>query len=119
MNNKLIAIMVGLGILGMGAGIAAKSQPKVVVIDKCKKKKSGVKFNHAKHTKELKVKCKQCHHKGKNKACASAGCHVGKAAGKKPGCAEMSMKKNPFHITCVGCHKKNKKGPKKCKECHK
>ena len=46
-------------------------------------------------------------------------CHAGKRKGKKPGCAEMSMKKNPFHITCAGCHKKLKKGPTKCKACHK
>jgi hypothetical protein len=33
--------------------------------------------------------------------------------------AEMSMKTNPLHVTCLGCHKEEaKKGPTKCNECH-
>ena len=31
---------------------------------------------------------------------------------------QMSLKKNPFHINCVGCHKEQGAGPAKCDECH-
>jgi len=118
MYRHLVAGLIILGGSGVVVGgLSAKAPPKSVVIDKCKKKKSGVKFDHAKHVKTLKVKCKTCHHKGPGKPCHS--CHMGKAKGKKLGCAEMSMKKNPFHVTCAGCHKTKGKGPKKCKECHK
>ena len=123
MSRKLLTVLITLGIMGMVTGLAAKAPPKQVTLDKCKKKKPGVAFDHEAHSKKHKIKCDQCHkHKdGKKKKgkCSDAKCHAGKAADKKPGCAEASLKKNPYHIKCVGCHKKNKKGPKKCKECHK
>jgi hypothetical protein len=30
----------------------------------------------------------------------------------------MSLKKNHYHINCVGCHKESGAGPAKCDECH-
>ncbi len=30
----------------------------------------------------------------------------------------MSLKKNPFHLSCRVCHKEMKQGPTKCKQCH-
>lgn len=120
MRIRLPAILVALGIMGMATGLAAKGEPDKIVIKSCAKKKAPVKFDHKKHAKTLKIKCVECHHNkdAKNRKCSTADCHAGKAKGKKPGCAEMSLKKNPYHINCVGCHKKQKKGPKKCKECH-
>lgn len=123
MSKRLLVVVIALGLVGGVAMLyttaSAKDAPKKVVIDKCKKKKSGVSFDHQAHVKKQKIKCKTCHHTGKNDSCATAKCHAGKAEGKKPGCAEMSLKKNPYHISCVGCHKKQKKGPKGCKDCHK
>lgn len=118
MHRRLIAGLIVIGGVGLVVGgLSAKAPPKTVTIDKCKNKKSGVAFNHEAHAKKQKIACKTCHHKGTGKTCYS--CHKGKAKDKTPGCAEMSMKKNPYHITCVGCHKKNGKGPKTCKKCHK
>lgn len=117
MSKRFICVVVLLGFVGATSAVIAGNQPTKIVIDKCKKKKSGVAFDHTQHSKKLKIACKSCHHKGKNKSCFS--CHKGKAKGKVLGCAEMSMKKNPYHVKCAGCHKKMKKGPRKCKQCHK
>ncbi len=125
MTRVIFTAIITLALVGLVADLGAKPQPKEVTLDKCKKKKSAVVFPHADHAKKRKVPCKKCHHTKKNESCSKAGCHAGKArkdakTGKKiPGCAEMSMKKNPFHILCAGCHKEKKQGPRKCKECHK
>jgi Class III cytochrome C family len=120
MSRYVVAGLMVLGVTGVVVGgLEAKTAPKVIVIDKCKSKRSGVTFKHAFHVKTIKVKCKTCHHnKGKVKTCSGSGCHKGKAKGDRPGCAELSLKKNPYHIACIGCHKKRGKGPKKCKQCH-
>ncbi len=117
-----VHVLVWIAVLGLVGGvtaIAAKA-PKETVIKACQKTKPPVAFPHQDHVTKNKIKCKTCHHTGKNDvACSSADCHAGKAAGKKPGCAEMSLTKNPFHITCINCHKKENKGPKACAQCHK
>ena len=44
--------------------------------------------------------------------------------GRNAHCSEKSTKKNPYHITCIGCHKEDKKenadttAPTKCTACH-
>ena len=119
-----IHLLVWTLILGLGAGLSvvsavAKDAPKKLVIKDCQKSKPPVAFPHEEHVKKNKIACKTCHHKEPGKACGAAGCHAGKAEGKRPGCQEMNPSKNPFHITCIGCHKKQNKGPKACAECHK
>ncbi|KAB1442762.1 cytochrome c3 family protein [Pseudodesulfovibrio senegalensis] len=85
-----------------------------------KMKKTPVAFPHGKHEALLKD-CKVCHHtyegSGDVKGCSSAGCHD--QASKKE---KMSFYK-AFHdkkskVSCLGCHKAEKKGPKSCKDCH-
>ena len=55
---------------------------------------------------------------------ACSGCHIEPEEEDTPKCTEKSLKKNPFHITCVGCHKDSKaedetiSAPTKCAECH-
>ena len=109
-------------VIGLTAGIsslAAQKPPKQTVIKDCAKKQGPVAFPHELHVKQAKVACKSCHHTGKfDQKCSAAGCHAGKAEGKRPGCAELSLKKNPFHINCINCHKEKKAGPVKCAECH-
>jgi len=71
-------------------------------------KKGPVTFDHATHTS---ASCKECHHKGTQKKCFE--CH---AAADKDG---TPKNKTAMHKNCKGCHKKIKKGPTKCGECHK
>lgn len=79
---------------------------------------SPVKFSHKGHAK---IDCKVCHHKGETQQkCASAGCHD--SADAKDKTSEKSFYK-AFHDraserSCLGCHKKEGKGPLKCPECH-
>jgi hypothetical protein len=120
MHKQIVTGLIILGGLGVVAGgLEAKAPPKKIVISACKKKMSAVHLNHEAHVKERKIACKTCHHKGsKSKPCAT--CHGGKAVGrKKLGCEEMSPKKNPYHVLCIGCHKKQGKGARTCKACHK
>ena len=125
MRRRLIVAMTVLAMMAIGIGVAAKNPPKTTKIPKCGSKKGPVTFNHQKHAKDYQVACNYCHHLAKDKkskenkdACKS--CHAGMAGGKKKsGCAEKSLKKNTYHIQCVGCHKKLKKGPRGCRKCHK
>ncbi len=124
MSRKLLIVLITMGIMGMVTGLAAKAPPNKITIDKFKKKKSGVEFDHQAHSKKYKVKCVTCHHEVKDKkkqnvSCSTKGCHGAKKVKGKLGGGETSLKKNHYHVNCVGCHKKQKKGPKKCKECHK
>ena len=80
-------------------------------------KKPAVHFNHTAHEERAggADHCKDCHHKdeaGHESACTgTAECH-GKGAKAK------QVKK--LHKRCKdACHKKDKKGPTKCAECHK
>lgn len=85
--------------------------------------KTPVSFTHKKHSVDLKIKCTECHHvikDGKNvwkegdKVAMCASCH--KSPLKNEG-KTLSLK-NAFHKNCKDCHKKMKKGPTKCNECH-
>jgi hypothetical protein len=119
-RNHLVVWTIVLGLAaGFSVMAAKKAAPKQIVIKECQKAKPPVAFPHETHTKKAKVACKTCHHKGQDQTCGAAKCHAGKAEGKRPGCAEMSPSKNPYHISCIGCHKKQNKGPKGCGDCHK
>lgn len=80
--------------------------------------KSPVAFSHKGHAA---VECKVCHHKGDTfKKCSSAGCHD--STDPKDKSSDKSFYRT-FHNrqserSCVGCHKKQGKGPIKCTECH-
>jgi len=82
-----------------------------------------VPFPHLRHI-EAGLSCNECHHryeKGKNVI------DEGELEAGKPGirCHEChSSKSSPqvrdaFHRQCIDCHKKSKKGPLFCGECHK
>lgn len=119
MNKQLMVWTVCLGLIGGLSAFAEKAPPKDLVIKACQKRKPPVALPHDLHAKKAKIACKTCHHKGKmEQKCSAAECHAGKANSKRSGCAEMSLKKNPFHISCRGCHQKMKKGPNKCQLCH-
>lgn len=109
--------------------VPASQAPDKVTIDDCVTKKSAVEFPHGEHAKH--IECATCHHTQKElkagaaievKTCGT--CHVTPEAAETPVCSQMSATKNPFHITCVGCHKEEKKknadtkAPTGCNDCH-
>lgn len=128
-------LLVSLAALVFVAGTAvyaatAKDAPEKITIKDCQAKKAAVEFPHKMHI-DNGVACSKCHHNQADlkaggteevKTCAS--CHVTPEKAETPKCAEMSGTKNPFHITCVGCHKEevakkaDSKAPTKCDQCH-
>jgi len=91
-----------------------------------KLKKPPVEFTHKAHVEKHKVACNDCHHTYK------AGKNTWKEGDKVHKCSECHKAKdttmdgakafkiqNAFHKNCQACHKKVKKGPTKCTECHK
>jgi hypothetical protein len=96
--------------------------PETVVFDKVAAKQPAVSFPHAQHQGVVKS-CDTCHHTNKGltvgsadvKACTS--CHT-EPQGALGTVKDMSTTKNPLHVSCVGCHKEQAKGPTKCNECH-
>ncbi len=88
-----------------------------------KHKKSAVVFPHKKHSVDYKIACTECHHNYKDgkqvwkegdKVAKCGTCH--KSPKKNDG--KMLSLYNAFHKNCRDCHKKAKKGPTKCAQCH-
>ncbi len=108
------------------AGMAmAGEAPESMTIDDCVAKKSAVEFPHAAHYEV--TECTTCHHTSEGLTADSAAgmevqacgaCHTDPEEATTPACSQMSMKKNPYHINCVSCHKEEAAGPTKCDECH-
>lgn len=114
--------------VGVGVALAAGPPDEVTIAD-CQSKQAPVKFPHKAHV--AVTECGTCHHTQKDlkadstvavQKCGS--CHVTPEKAETPKCAEMSMTKNPYHITCIGCHKQQAtkdpatKAPTKCQNCH-
>lgn len=126
---------IGLAIVTVfAAGVVyaatAAQAPDKVTIDDCVAKKSAVEFPHKLHV-DGGIACKTCHHTQENLTATSTeevqtcgACHTTPEKAETPVCSQMSATKNPFHITCVGCHKEeakkkaDTKAPTKCEGCH-
>jgi hypothetical protein len=125
--NKTLTIALALTfVLSAAIAYAAQTPPATVTISAAKAKQPPVVFAHDKHMTRAK-NCETCHHKNKGltkenakdvQKCSS--CHLDPKDPKAPSMREMSLTKNPFHITCVNCHKAAtpKKGPVACTGCH-
>lgn len=109
--------------------VTAKEAPKTITLDDCVVKRSAVEFPHAVHM-EL-GDCTVCHHTQEGLKAGSAtvvepcsDCHLKPEKAETPKCSEMSLKKNPFHVSCIDCHKEqapkypDKLLPVKCDDCH-
>lgn len=117
-TSSIVAVLFGL----MTAGVALASEIGPESITFKGGKKGQVTLSHKKHQEG--IQCGECHHgmaDGKQVAykegqkiekCAT--CHNKDLANEK-----LQKPKNAFHKNCKGCHKAQKKGPTKCKECHK
>ena len=131
MRKLFIYTAIGALVLASGALVSTASAadlPTNITLGSCGTKQPPVAFDHAKHAEG--TKCATCHHTqpdlaagGEAATCVS--CH------KDPkddalDCAQMSPKKNPYHVNCMGCHKDavkkdaslKGKAPTTCKECH-
>ena len=135
-RSLLITIAAVTASLFLAVGLYAASAPDVITMNSdgyAKHTKSLVQFSHAKHATDYKVSCGECHHDDTGKPlelkdgdpvqkCGECHKEFGKLskADKKMKKADKIKKyhKEALHANCVGCHKKNKKGPKKCSECH-
>jgi hypothetical protein len=109
----------------VAAAAFAHHGPANITIDVAKAKQPGVPFTHGKHATTYVAKCETCHHTDKGltkdtdknvKKCSS--CHM-EATGSLGTIKDASLTKNPYHASCIGCHKTEKKGPTLCKDCHK
>ncbi len=122
MNKAGLITAAGIfAIISAVAGFAAP--PEHITIDDCVAKKSAVEFPHAKHFEHM--ECVTCHHTQETLSLETADqakpcseCHLKPEEASTPICSQMSPKKNPYHLTCMGCHKKEEKGPTKCDDCH-
>ncbi len=110
----------------------ATDPPEEITLESCGDTRAPVSFPHETHFEAN--ECTTCHHsqeeltleaaQGGMEVEACAGCHVEPEEEDTPKCTEKSLKKNPFHIKCVGCHKDSKaedetiSAPTKCAECH-
>ncbi len=120
-----LPLVLGAAFVGAEGGMIKLDKP-AEVFKGAKRTKAAVDFNHDKHVKESKIECVECHHKedavklkagDKPKSCVAADCHH--AADQVVEGKKMLTTKDAFHKNCVkDCHKKQKKGPTKCVECH-
>lgn len=120
-----LVVLAGTALVAVPAGQA----PDQVTIDDCVAKKSAVAFPHGEHAKHL--ACSTCHHTQADLKAGAAvevqscgTCHTTPEKAETPKCGEMSMSKNHFHMSCVNCHKEEKKknaetkAPTTCDQCH-
>ena len=112
-----------LSVAGMAA--VAGESPETATIDDCVDKKAAVEFPHKAHFEV--TECTTCHHTTEGLTADAdlavepcSACHMEPEADTTPACSQMSLKKNPYHISCVGCHKESGKetAPTKCDDCH-
>ncbi|UCG38948.1 MAG: cytochrome c3 family protein [bacterium] len=112
MSRKLAVIFIAIAVAtAFAATLAVAADPPAqIMIDKGKDTKSGVNFDHAKHSGT--IDCFKCHHgaKAKEEIKSCFDCH-----GKD---ASAPTVKDAFHKLCRDCHKEQGQGPTKCKECH-
>ncbi len=122
----LLASLVFILMAGMAIA-AAHHGPENIMINEAAAKKPGVEFPHWKHQ-DMVPKCTTCHHTDKGLSASSpadvkvekcSACHLDPKDPEMPSMRQMSMKKNPFHMKCIGCHREEAKGPTRCADCHK
>ena len=125
-RTLIVFVMIAAFVMAAVAMAAVTSTPGGKVADVIKFKppwkarKHFRPFAHKLHNTKYGVKkCQTCHHtwKGKGQIQKCFVCHLKKAADSKAkGGGNTAFK--VFHKNCKGCHKKLKKGPTKCKQCH-
>lgn len=131
---RRIITLASIGALVLAAGVllspaSAADLPGNITLEGCGTKQPPVDFDHAKHAEG--TKCAECHHTQPDLTATSGEAATCVSCHKNPkddalDCSEMSPKKNPYHINCMGCHKDavkkdaslKGKAPTTCKACH-
>ena len=124
MKTAFLGILAGLLLAAVAFAAPANKAPEKLTIDGCKVKKSATEFPHKLHV-DAKISCEKCHHTQKGLKAADttevkkcSACHLKPEKEGTLKCDVASTKKNAYHVNCITCHKADKKGPTKCKECH-
>jgi len=142
-KNLIVAVVVGIAVLFVAAGIQAGNKAADVIKLEAKypHTKGITQFTHKKHVVEYKAKCGDCHHDDKGKALENLKdgdnvqscfeCHnkpgekpKGKDAPKLEKKDALKYHAEALHDNCKGCHqdfnKKNNtnKAPTACTKCH-
>jgi len=104
--KKLVVLLAVVAFVATSMVALANNGPAEVKYDT---KMGTITFNHASHQAAFKD-CATCHHKGLDAGSCKT-CHLAKKG-------DAPKAKDAYHKQCKGCHKKMKKGPTKCKECH-
>lgn len=104
MKKKFLAILT-VAIFILPVVLLAGGPSQDIKVTKVGDKKGPTIYSHSKHAAAGIKNCKECHHKGSvSDSCSK--CHKGKDGMKA------------LHDNCKGCHKKMKKGPTGCNDCH-
>lgn len=126
---SLVAVIV---VMAVAVAALAAEMPAKVTLKDCAATKTPVEFDHKAHV-ATGAACVKCHHTNEgltaeNVAAATVAkcgsCHTKPEKAETPMCSGKTMKDNPFHIGCVGCHKEAKaakadsKAPTACTGCH-
>ena len=121
-----------VAVMAVAVVALAAEMPEKVTIKDCATTKGAVEFPHKAHVDAVKD-CVKCHHTQKGLTAETAKttavdkcgkCHIKPEKAETPACAGKTMKDNPYHIGCVGCHKETKaakadtKAPTVCTGCH-
>ena len=112
--GRRLTVLSGLVLLlafgGVVMAATAGEAPDTTMIDDCVIKKAAVEFPHKVHADG--IECVTCHHTQEGLTAESSeevescgSCHNEPEDAETPICSQMSSSKNPFHISCVGCHK--------------
>jgi hypothetical protein len=123
-DRKTLATSIALA-LATAAVLWAHHGPDTVVLDDAgpEARRAPVEFPHKLHVENV-DRCDTCHHTQEGltagpdievQTCAS--CHLEPDEG-VPGIREMGMRNNPYHLSCVNCHREREKGPTACNDCH-
>lgn len=137
MNTNILSrkVLVGLAVFLFLVGVGplyGLAQDEVMTISneafKAEERQAPVPFSHLRHSEQMQLECKDCHHQKYEKGkpvegdpakCAS--CHKLKPTKENPTGLQLA-----FHKQCLGCHRQIDKvqpgkavGPRTCAACHK
>jgi len=123
--NKGMIIIAGILFLSSIMLLSVHSQEDMAEVDRSaftNPQRPVAVFKHDVHNQNAEIEnCNECHHvyedgklledeSSEDQRCAD--CHGPEAEANKPSLVKA------FHSNCKGCHKKQKKGPILCGECH-